>query len=54
MMSSFNSIVESERKCKSDNEAKKGCKVMALDDIMKILDDLRSDSSSTAVGLTFR
>jgi hypothetical protein len=41
-------------KCKSDNEANKSCKVMTLDEKIKILDKLRGGMSAAAVGLTFR
>jgi hypothetical protein len=46
--------MESKRKCNSDNEAKKSCKVMTLDEKIKILDKLRGGMSATAVGLTLR
>jgi hypothetical protein len=39
----------SKRKCKSDNGAKKSCKVMTLDDKIKILDKLRGGMSAAAV-----
>jgi hypothetical protein len=54
MILPFDSIVESKRKCKSDNEAKKCCKVMTLDEKIKILDNLRGGMSAAAVGLIFR
>jgi hypothetical protein len=38
---------------KIDNEAKK-CKVMTLDEKIKILDKLRGGMSAAAVDLTFR
>jgi hypothetical protein len=50
----LDSITESKRKCKSDNEAKKSCKVMTLDEKINILDKLRGGMSAAAVGLTFR
>jgi hypothetical protein len=31
--------MESKRKCKSDNEAMESCKVMTLEEKMKIVDD---------------
>jgi hypothetical protein len=46
--------VESKRKCKSDNEVKKSCDVMTLDDKVEILQKLRGGMGSAAVGLTFR
>jgi hypothetical protein len=45
---------ESECKCKSDNEAKKSCKVVTLDEKIKILDKFRRGMSAAAVSLTFR
>jgi hypothetical protein len=54
MILPLDSIVESKRKCKSDNEAKKSCKVMVPDEKIKILDKLRSGMSAAAVGLAFR
>jgi hypothetical protein len=50
----LDSITESKRKCKSDNEAKKSCKVMTPDEKIKILDMLRGGMSAAAVGPTFR
>jgi hypothetical protein len=41
--------MESKRKCKSDNEAKKSCKVMTLDEEIKIVDKLRGGMSAAAV-----
>jgi hypothetical protein len=38
--------MESKRKCKSDNEAKESCKVMTLDEKVKIPDKLRGSMSS--------
>jgi hypothetical protein len=46
--------MESKRKYKIGNEAKKCCKVMILNDKIKILDKLRGGISTAAVGLTFR
>jgi hypothetical protein len=54
MMLPMDSIAESNRKCKSYNEAKKSCKVMTVDEKIKILDKLRGGMSAAAVGLTFR
>jgi hypothetical protein len=48
------SITEPKRKCKSDNEAKKSCKVIIIDEKIKILDKLRRGMSAAAVGLTVR
>jgi len=45
--------MESKLKCKCYNEAKKGCKVMALDDKIKILDKSRGGMRAAAVDLTF-
>jgi hypothetical protein len=53
MILPLDSITESKRKCKSDNEVKKSCKVMTLDEKIKILDKLRGGMSTAAVGLTF-
>jgi hypothetical protein len=50
----MDSIMESKRKCKSHNEAKKSCKVVAVDEKIKILDKLRGGMSAAAVDLTFR
>jgi hypothetical protein len=44
--------MESKRKCNSDNEAKKSCEVMTLDE--KIMLDKLRDGISAAVGLTLR
>jgi hypothetical protein len=46
--------LESKRKCKIENVAKKSCKVVTLDEKIKILDELRGGMSAAAVGLTFR
>jgi hypothetical protein len=46
--------MESKRKCESDNKAKKSCKVMTLDENIKILDKLRCGMSVAPVGLTLR
>jgi hypothetical protein len=46
--------MESKRKCKSDNEANKRCKVMILDEKIMILGQLRGAESAIAVGLTCR
>jgi hypothetical protein len=46
--------MESKRKCKSDNEVKETCKVMTLDEKIKILDKLRGGMCAAAVGLAFR
>jgi hypothetical protein len=54
MMLPLDSIMESKRKCKSDNEVKTSCKVMTLDEKINILDKLRGGMSATAVVLTFR
>jgi phage gp16-like protein len=45
---------EMKTKCKSDNETKISCKVMTLDEKIKILDKLGGGVSAAAVGLTFR
>jgi hypothetical protein len=47
-------FTKSKRKYKSDNEANKSCKVMTLDEKIKILDKLRNGMSAAVVGLTFR
>jgi hypothetical protein len=54
MMLPLDSIMESKRKYKGGNEAKKSCKVIILDEKIKILDKLRGGMSAAAVGLTFR
>jgi hypothetical protein len=54
MILPLDSIMESKRKCKSDNEVKKSCKVMTPDEKIKILVLLRGGMSAAAVGLTFR
>jgi hypothetical protein len=46
--------MESKRKCKSDIKSNKSCKVMTLDEKIKILGKLRGGMSAAAVGLTFR
>jgi hypothetical protein len=46
--------MESKRKCKFGNKAKKSCKIMTLDEKIKILDKLCGGMSAAAVGLTFR
>jgi hypothetical protein len=43
-------FLESEHKCKSDNEAKISCKVVALDDTAKKNSKLRGDVSGGVVG----
>jgi hypothetical protein len=43
--------MEQKRKCKGDNEAKKSCNVMTLNEKIKILDKLRGGMSAAAVGL---
>jgi hypothetical protein len=45
----LDSIMESKRKCKSDNTAKKSCKVITLDDKIKFLGKLRGGMSAAAV-----
>jgi hypothetical protein len=54
MILPLDSIMESKSKCKSSNEGKKSCKVMTLDDKIKILDKLRGGMSAAAVALAFR
>jgi hypothetical protein len=51
---SLGRIVVSKRKCKSDREAKRNCKVMSLDEKIIILNKLRGVMSAAGVGLTFR
>jgi hypothetical protein len=53
MMLPLDSIMESKRTCKSDNETKKSCKVMTLDEKISILDNLHGGMSVAALGLTF-
>jgi hypothetical protein len=50
----LDSIMESTRECKSDNETKGSCNVMTLDEQIKILDKLRGGMSAAAAGITFR
>jgi hypothetical protein len=50
MILPLDSIMESKRKCKHDNEAKKSFRVMALDEKIKILYKLHGGMSSAAVG----
>jgi hypothetical protein len=45
MILPLGSIMESKRKYKSDNEANRSCKVMALDERIKILDKSRGGIS---------
>jgi hypothetical protein len=54
MMLPLDSSMESKCKGESDVEANKSCKVMTLDDKIKILDKLRGGVRATAAGLTFR
>jgi hypothetical protein len=44
--------MESKCKCKSGNEAKKSCKVITLDEKIRILDKFCSGMSTAAVDLT--
>jgi hypothetical protein len=46
--------MESKPKCKSDNEAKKICKIITSEEKINILDKFRGGLSTDAVGLTFR
>jgi hypothetical protein len=46
--------MESTRKCKSGNEAKKTCKVMTLDDKIRILGKLHGGVCSVAAGMALR
>jgi hypothetical protein len=46
--------MESKRKCKSDNEAKKSRKLTTPDEKEEILYKLRGGMSAAAVGLIFR
>jgi hypothetical protein len=50
----LDSIMESKRKCKSDNKTKTNCRVMTLYEKIKILDKLRRGMRAAAVGLRFR
>jgi hypothetical protein len=54
MILPFDSIMDSKCKCKHDSEAKKSCKIMTLDEKLKILDKLCGSMNAAAVGLTFR
>jgi hypothetical protein len=53
MILPLDGIMESKHKCRSDNEAKKSCKVMTLDEKIQILDKLCGGMSAAAAGLTF-
>jgi hypothetical protein len=53
MILPLDSIIESKCKCKSNNEAKKNCKVMTLGEKIKIPDMLHCGMSTAAFGLTF-
>jgi hypothetical protein len=53
MILPLDSIMESKHKNKSDNYVKKSCKVMTLDEKIKIVDKLHGGMSTAAVGLTF-
>jgi hypothetical protein len=44
---------ESNRKSKSDNEAKKCCRVVTLDEKIRIVDKLRGGMTASAADLTF-
>jgi hypothetical protein len=46
--------MESKRKCKRDNEAKKSCKVIILEEKINILDKLLRGMSAAAVVLILR
>lgn len=48
----LDTIMESKRKCESDNKAKKSFKPITLDEEMKVLDKLRG-GMSTAVSMQF-
>jgi hypothetical protein len=54
MVLPLDSVMGSKRKCKSDKEAKKGCKDVTPDNKIKILDKLRGGVCAVAVGLTLR
>jgi hypothetical protein len=45
--------MESKHTSKSDNEGKKSCKVMTLDEKMKIPDEVHSGMNAAAAGITF-
>jgi hypothetical protein len=53
MILPLDSIIESKRKSKIDNEAKRRCKVVTIDEKIKILDKLVGGMSASDVGLTF-
>jgi hypothetical protein len=52
MLSHLDNDSESKRECKSDNEAKKSCTFMTLDEKIKMIDKLRGGMCAVAVGLT--
>jgi hypothetical protein len=45
--------MESKRKCKNDSKTKRSCKVMTVDEKIKILDKLHGGMSVVALDLTF-
>jgi hypothetical protein len=53
MILPLDSVMDSKRKCKTDNEAKNSWKVVILDEKIKILDTLRGDTTTAAVYVTF-
>jgi hypothetical protein len=54
MILQLDSIMESKRKSRSDNEANKSCKVVTLDEITKIIDNMRGNMCAEATVVTFR
>jgi hypothetical protein len=54
MVLPLDSIMVSKHKGKSNNETKKSCKVMTLDEKVNILSKLHSGMNTAAVGLTVR
>jgi hypothetical protein len=54
MIFPLDSNLESRRKSKSDNEAKKSCKVMTTDEKLKILCKVRGGACADEANLAFR
>jgi hypothetical protein len=52
MLLPTDSVVETKRKRENDNKTRKSCKVMILDEKIKIIDKLRGGMCAVAVGPT--
>jgi hypothetical protein len=53
MVLPLDSIMKLKRKCRRDNEAKESCKIMTLDEKVKILDKLHGGMGAAESCLTF-